>query len=50
MLISSRLEGARTYNAACAATTLIHYTPPPFDDVIVPSNFHPCQAFVKNRL
>lgn len=31
----SRLEGVGIYNAACAATTLIHYTPPPFDVGIV---------------
>jgi len=39
----------KIYNAASAATTLIHYTPPPFDERIVPSDFNTCQAFLKNR-
>ena len=36
------------YLAACAATRLIHYTPPPFDDAIVPEDFNGCQAFAEN--
>ena len=42
-------EGVKIfYLAACAATRLIHYTPPPFDDAIVPEDFNCCQAFAEN--
>ncbi len=33
--IPSLLEGVRSYYATCAASTLVHYTPPPFDECIV---------------
>jgi hypothetical protein len=39
-LCPPRLEGVRIREAACAATRLIHYTPPPFDERIVTSK-HP---------
>jgi hypothetical protein len=28
--VTSHLEGVGNYHAACAAITLVHYTPPPF--------------------
>jgi len=33
---TSHLEGAGNYLAACAAITLVHYTPPPFVGIILP--------------
>jgi len=33
--IPSLLEGVKIYYATCAASTLVHYTPPPFDERIV---------------
>ncbi len=41
---TSLLEGVRVHITACAATTLIHYTPPPFIERIVPSVLSNCQA------
>ncbi|HEU0002288.1 MAG TPA: hypothetical protein VFQ36_15400, partial [Ktedonobacteraceae bacterium] len=32
----SHLEGVGNYLAACAAITLVHYTPPPFVGIILP--------------
>lgn len=47
--IPSLQEGVKIfYLAACAATSLIHYTPPPFDVAIVPEDFNCCQAFAEN--
>ena len=46
----SLLEGAGISITACAATTLIHYTPPPFIEGIVPLVFRACQAFPQNSL
>jgi hypothetical protein len=34
--VTSHLEGAGNYLAACAAITLVHYTPPPFVGIILP--------------
>ncbi len=42
---SPLLEGVRIDTTAHAANTLIHYTPPPFDDDIVTLGFICCQAF-----
>jgi hypothetical protein len=41
-------EGVRILPAACAATPLIHGTPPPFNVGIVPEDFNCCQAFAEN--
>jgi len=46
--LASLLEGVEIYTAACAATTLIHYTPPPFDERIVPLMLNGCQALTQN--
>lgn len=50
VLAAPLAEGVRTIHAARAATTLIHYTPPPFVDDIVPSVFKTCQVFLKKSL
>jgi len=42
---TSHLEGVGNYLAACAAITLVHYTPPPFIALIVPCNFDPVKIF-----
>jgi hypothetical protein len=34
--VTSHLEGVGNYLAACAAVTLVHYTPPPFVGIILP--------------
>jgi hypothetical protein len=41
----SRLEGVRSYTAACAATTFMHYTPPPFDGLSIALGINRCQGF-----
>ncbi len=43
---TSHLEGVGNYLAACAAITLVHYTPPPFIALIVPCNFNPVKIFL----
>ena len=44
---TSHLEGVGNYLAARAATTFIHYTPPPFIALIVPCNLGDVKTFVK---
>jgi hypothetical protein len=43
--VTSHLEGVGNYHAACAAITLVHYTPPPFIALIVPCNFDAVKPF-----
>src|SRR5438876_3743063 len=43
--VTSHLEGVGNYHAACAAITLVHYTPPPFIALIVPCNSEPVKLF-----
>ncbi len=43
--LTSHLEGVGNYHAACAAITLVHYTPPPFIALIVPCNFNAVKLF-----
>ncbi len=45
---TSHLEGVGTY--ACAATSLIHCTPPPFNDPIVHWTSDVVKPFLKIRL
>ncbi len=42
--IPSLLEGVGIYTAACAAYTLIHYTPPPFNVYTISLQSSSCQA------
>jgi hypothetical protein len=43
---TSHLEGVGNYLAACAAITLVHYTPPPFIALIVPCNLKAVKIFL----
>src|SRR5215472_3845052 len=44
---TSHLEGVGNYLAACAAITLVHYTPPPFIALIVPCNSNSVKIFLQ---
>ncbi len=48
--VTSELEGVGNYHAACAAITLVHYTPPPFIALIVPCNSNAVKLFFSNSL
>lgn len=50
MPTTSHLEGVENYWAACAATTFIHYTPPPFIAHIVHRISCAVKLFLKIRL
>ncbi len=47
--VTSHLEGVGNDLAACAAITLVHYTPPPFIAFIVPCNLETVKLFLKIR-
>ena len=47
MPVTSHLEGVGNDLAACAAITLVHYTPPPFIAFIVPCNLETVKLFLK---
>ena len=47
--VTSHLEGVGYDLAACAAMTLVHYTPPPFIAFIVPCNLETVKLFLKIR-
>ena len=48
--VTSHLEGVGNYHAACAATTLVHYTPPPFVAIIIPCICPVVKLLMKIRL
>ena len=48
--VTSHLEGVGNYLAACAAITLVHYTPPPFIAFIVPCNSEAVKLFPENLI
>ena len=48
--VTSHLEGVGNYHAACAATTLVHYTPPPFVAIIIPCICPVVKPLMKIRL
>ena len=48
--VTSHLEGVGNYHAACAATTLVHYTPPPFIAIIIPCICPIVKLLMKIRL
>src|SRR5215467_13856036 len=45
--VTSHLEGVGNYLAACAAITLVHYTPPPFIALIVHCNSKAVKIFLQ---
>jgi hypothetical protein len=45
--VTSHLEGVGYYLAACAAITLVHYTPPPFIAIIVHCNSNAVKIFLQ---
>jgi hypothetical protein len=48
--VTSHLEGVGNYHAACAAITLVHYTPPPFVAIILPCICPVVKLLMKIRL
>jgi hypothetical protein len=47
--VTSHLEGDGNFIAACAANTLVHYTPPPFVGIILPCIYASVKVLMKIR-